>query len=653
MLSQERIRNFCIIAHIDHGKSTLADRFLELTHTVEARLFREQFLDQMELERERGITIKLQPVRMEYEILNFKQQNTDKSQGSNLGSSPEISGSKFILNLVDTPGHVDFSYEVSRSLAAVEGAILLVDATQGIQAQTLANLHLAQKQGLTVIGAVNKIDLDVSFAQKQKLQKQLADLLNQKEQDIFLVSGKTGLGVSELLEAVVNRIPPPGGDLNRPFRALVFDSVFDLYKGVIAFVRVVDGMVEKDSSIQFWATKAEATALEIGVFKPQLTPQGFLRAGEIGYIATGIKNPALVRVGDTIIKKMTSVSVGRSSAWRDSYQPSIEPLVGYKEPQPVVFVSFYPQDADEFDALSDALSKLKLSDASLQFVKERQDVLGQGFRVGFLGTLHLEIVKERLKREYQLEPIITVPSVKYLVKLKNGSTQELFNAQDLPSADLVQEIYEPWVVGEIISPNSYLGAVLNLIRSKRGLYGNIENFSSETVLIYFEMPLSEIILDFYDKLKNVSQGYASLSYTAPQSEGKLAVSGSEFLEYRPGNLIKLDILIAGEKIGAFSRIVPKEQAEAVGRRIIERLKEILDRQLFPIPLQASVEGRIIARETLSALKKNVTGHLYGGDRTRKMKLWKKQKEGKKRLAQFGKVPVKPEVFFEVFKVSKE
>jgi len=605
MLKQDNIRNFCIIAHIDHGKSTLADRFLEITKTVEKRVMQEQFLDQMELERERGITIKLQPVRMEY----------------------EIQGEGYILNLVDTPGHVDFSYEVSRSLAAVEGAILLVDVTQGIQAQTLANLHLAQRQGLKLIGAVNKIDLSFSESHLIGVIKQLAELLGQEPEQIAAVSGKTGEGAQALLHSVVERFAAPVGNQDKPLKALVFDSFYDAYKGVVAFVRVIDGQLSQGEALYLMATQTKVEALETGIFRPKLTPKTNLGVGEIGYVATGIKNPSLVRVGDTLTK-LQSLAV------------DFEALPGYQEPQPVVFVSFYPQDADELKSLEDALAKLKLSDASLSFSRERQDVLGQGFRLGFLGTLHLEIIKERLKREYSLEPIVTIPSVKYNLVLTDGSQRELFSAEDLPSLDKISEIQEPWVKGEIVVPHKYLGGVLSLIQAKRGFSTNLENIFGETVLLHFELPLNEIILDFYDKLKSVSQGYASLSY--------------ELVDYRKGELVKLDILVASERIGAFARIVSKDRAEYVGRRVIEKLKDILDRELFPVALQAAIGTQIIARETLPALKKNLGDFgKNGGDRTRKMKLWKKQKEGKKRLTQLGRVNVKAEVFFEVFKVSKD
>ena len=581
----EKIRNFVITAHIDHGKSTLADRFLELTETVAKRDFRSQFLDQMDLERERGITIKMQPVRMDY-------------RGKRDGN--------YLLNLIDTPGHVDFSYEVSRSLAAVEGAILLVDVTQGIQAQTLANLHLAKKQGLKIIGAVNKVDLafdkDFLFELKQKI----AELIGATPEEVLEVSAKTGKGVGGLLEAAVEKIPPPQGNVSGKLRALVFDSSYDPYKGVIAYVRVVDGKIKKNELLKFFATSASTEALEVGVFRPKLSPTGALETGEIGYVATGIKDPSLVRVGDTVFSKIDETT---------------KPLPGYQEPQPVVFVNFYPEDSNKFEVLEVGLKKLKLNDASLYFIKERQEILGQGFRLGFLGTLHLEIVKERLRREYELDPVVTIPTVRYQAVLKtslSGQADEvvdIFSPNDLPTPDKLLELREPWVSGEIIVPNNYISGVLNLIQFNRGLAGNVSNISEKNVLLNFSMPLSEIILDFYDKLKSVSQGYASLSY--------------QVSDWRKGELVKLDILVAGEKIEAFSRIVPKEKSYSLGKLTIEKLKEILPREVFAVPIQAACGGNIIARVTMPALKKKLGDFgKNGGDRTRKMKLWKKQKEGK-------------------------
>ncbi|MEW5805330.1 MAG: translation elongation factor 4 [Patescibacteria group bacterium] len=637
-MNQEQIRNFCITAHIDHGKSTLADRFLELTGAVSQREFRNQFLDQMELERERGITIKMQPVRMTYrpQILSSKHEILNKSKTQNSkgleirNSDLEIANStqEFVLNLIDTPGHVDFTYEVSRSLAAVEGAILLVDITQGIQAQTLANLHLAQKQNLAIVGAVNKIDLNHSKADLEALKSKIAELINCSPEEILEVSGKTGQGAAELLRLVILKIPPPQGKPEALLRALVFDSFYDSFKGVVACIRLVDGEVKQGDRIKLFASGAETEILELGIFKPKLTPVGSLSAGEIGYIATGIKDPSLVRVGDTVVKIPNSqFSIS-----------NIIPLPGYQEPQSLVFVNFYPEDTNRFELLENALKKLKLNDAALFFAKEKQEVLGQGFRLGFLGSLHLEIVKERLRREYQLNPIITIPTVKHQVILKAGEEIEIFSPNDLPSADKISEIKEPWVKGEIIVANIYLSQVLSLVQLNRGWAGGLENMSNEIVLVNFHLPLAEIILDFYDKLKSASRGYASLSYE---------VSG-----WQAGDLVKLDILIANEKVDAFARIVPREKADSIGRQTIEKIKELLPREAFAVAIQAAIGSKIIARVTLSAMKKDVTGHLYGGDRTRKMKLWEKQQKGKKRLAKFGKVQVPNEVFFEVFKATK-
>ncbi len=642
-----KIRNFVITAHIDHGKSTLADRFLEETETIQRRDFRNQFLDQMDLERERGITIKMQPVRMAYRLqtLNSKHETLNKPQTPNpknleiRNSDLEFVNSEqeFVLNLIDTPGHVDFSYEVSRSLAAVEGAVLLVDVTQGIQAQTLANLHLCQKQGLKIIGAVNKVDLAFSRDFLADLKQKISQLIGCRSDEILEVSAKTGKGVKELLAAVVKNVPAPRGNASENLRALVFDSAYDVYKGVIAYIRVIDGKLQKNDLLKFFATNAGTEALEVGVFKPKLTPTGILQTGEIGYVATGIKDPSLVRVGDTLIK----LKVQNSKFKIDE----IKPLPGYKEPQAVVFVNFYPEDANKFGLLEAALGKLKLNDASLRFSRERQEVLGQGFRLGFLGTLHLEIVKERLRREYGLDPVVTIPTVLYKAVLKSGLSGvageivDIFSPNDLPTPDKIIEIKEPWISGEIIAPSSYLSGILGLIQYNRGIAGEISNISEKNVLLNFSMPLSEIILDFYDKLKSVSQGYASLSY--------------EVLDWQRGDLVKLDILVAGEKVDAFSRVIPKEKSYSLGKLTVEKLKEILPREVFPVAIQAAIGGDIIARVTMPALKKKLGDFgKNGGDRTRKMKLWKKQKEGKRRLSQFGKVNLPPSVFFEVFKATK-
>lgn len=598
-----RIRNFVIIAHVDHGKSTLADRFLELTKTVAKRVLKEQFLDQMDLERERGITIKMQPVRM-----HFKDH---------------------VLNLIDTPGHVDFAYEVSRSLAAVEGAILLVDVTQGIQAQTLANLHFAERQGLTIIGAINKIDLPHAQDAVSEIRNQLASLLHQDVDQIMLVSGKTGQGAEALLDAVIERVKPPSGNPDAPFRALIFDSIYDAYKGAIAFVRVIDGAIAKNALVRAMATKAETSTLEVGHFLPKLAPAQSLGAGEIGYCATGLKDPDKIRVGDTVVFSRDA----------DLHAETLHALPGYQEPQPVVFVSMYPTQADDIDSLSDALHKLRLNDASLHFSQERQEMLGQGFRIGCLGTLHLEVIKERLLREYGLEPILTAPSVKYEVVTKSGERVEVYTPADLPPTEKILEIQEPWVKGEIIAPSSYVGGLLGIIQSYRGIAGTVQTVSSHALLVDFEMPLSDIIVDFYDKIKSATQGYASLSY--------------DVVRWQKGDVVKLNILVHGELIDAFSRIVPREKARPLGLATIERLKDLLPREVFAVPVQAAVGSDIIARVTIPATRKELGNFgKNGGDRTRKMKLWQKQKEGKKRSALLGKVDVPPSVFFEVFKMTK-
>ncbi|MBI2582967.1 GTP-binding protein [Candidatus Azambacteria bacterium] len=567
------IRNFCILAHIDHGKSTLADRFLELTATIEKRKMREQYLDMHPLERERGITIRLQPVRMEYKL--------------------------FTLNLIDTPGHVDFSYEVSRSLAAVEGAILLVDASQGIQAQTVANFELAKLARLAVIPVVNKIDL--KEARVEETASELSNLAAVRPQEVFRISGKTGEGVEALLGGVLEQIPPPAGNPDAPLRALIFDSHFDPYKGVVAYVRIVDGSVRQGEKIVFMAREVEAEALEVGIFRPELESREELAAGEIGYIATGMKDPGVVRVGETI----TNLKI-------ENWKLKIAPLAGYFEPQPMVFASFYPQNADDFPRLEDALKKLKLNDAALTFAPEASQALGRGFRCGFLGMLHLDIVAERLKREYQVETIITIPTVAY------------------------REQEEPWVSVDIITPAGYLGPVMRLLDEFETIYKTTDYLSEERSIAKFEMPLRELIVDFYDRLKSISSGYASMDY--------------RFLEYRPAKLVTLDILVAQEKVDALSRIVPETHVSREGRKMVERLKELLPKQLFPVAIQAAVGGKILARADIPSYRKDVTAKLYGGDRTRKDKLLQKQKKGKKRMKLVGRVEIPQEAFLLALKI---
>ncbi len=590
------IRNFSIISHIDHGKSTLADRFLELTGTISSKKMRPQFLDMMDLERERGITIKMQPVRMEFEFL----------------------GSKYILNLVDTPGHVDFSYEVSRSLAAVEGAILLVDATKGIQAQTLANLELARKQKLVIIPVVNKIDLP--HADIEKTSEELANLLKINENEIIKISAKCGTNIHQVFEAVIKNIPVPEKDnFQKPFRALIFDSRYDPYKGIIAYVRVIDGEIEKNNKIKLLAAKASADAKEVGYFIPELSSQNKLSAGEIGYIATGIKEPGRVRVGDTIIKAETEVG----------------PLSGYKEPKPMVFASLYPENPDDFDLLKEALSKLKLSDPSLIFEPEIKEALGRGFGCGFLGTLHTEIVSERLLREFNLNLIISTPSVVFKVIDAKNKEKFIYSAADWPDASRIEKSEEPWVSLEVITPVKYMGKVLEILKNLRGNYIETKYLGAERAILVYEVPLMEILVNLYDKIKSVSQGYASMNY--------------KVLDFRAADLVKMEVLIAGEKKEAFSKIVPRDKAFQEGKKIVKKLKEVLPHQQFSVALQAIIGGKIIARETIKARRKDVTAPLYGGDVTRKRKLLEKQKKGKKKLKETGRVRIPPDVFLKIFR----
>ena len=587
------IRNFCVISHIDHGKSTLADRFLELTGTIEKRKMQDQVLDQMELERERGITIKLQPVRMKY---NFENN-------------------EYILNLIDTPGHVDFTYEVSRSLAAVEGAILLVDAAKGVQAQTLANLHLAQKLDLMIIPVINKIDLP--NARVNEVEEELSILLCVAPGDILKISAKNGTGVNKILESVIKKIKPPAVGSDATARALIFDSVFDTYKGIIAYVRVFDGSFKSGTEIKLLASKAGNEIIEVGYFSPQLNRTENILAGEIGYIATGLKDPGLVRVGDTIL-------VGGG-----------QPLAGYREPRPVVFASFYPENSEEYDLLKDALAKLKLTDASLTYEPESSPALGRGFRLGFLGMLHTEIISERLRREFKLSLVISSPSVEYRITKQLGEVILIRSAAALSDMSLVEKIEEPMVDMEILSPASYLGLLMKLMSGLRSRYIATDYLTKEVVILKYKIPLAEIVTDFYDKLKSISSGYASMSY--------------EPAGYQESDLIRLDILVAGDMVEQFSRMVPRERAHDEGKKIVARLKELIPRQWFVIALQAAIGGKIVAREDISALRKDVTGYLYGGDVTRKKKLLEKQKRGKARMKESGKVNIPQEVFLKMLK----
>ncbi len=586
---QDKIRNFCIIAHIDHGKSTLADRLLEMTHTIEKRNMKEQLLDTMDLERERGITIKLQPVRMEWK--------------------------GHILNLIDTPGHVDFTYEVSRSLAACEGAILVVDSTQGIEAQTLANIHLAQAHNLKIIPVVNKIDLPNS--DREKTAEEIKKAFGFTDDEILYASGKTGEGVEKILEAVVERVPAPTGSTEKPLRALIFDSTYDQHRGVVTFIRVVDGKINKLQKIQMLGTKTAAEALEVGFFRPKFEPSPELLTGEVGYIITGLRDVRKARVGDT-------VTVAGSN---------VEALPGYKQVKPMVYASIFPTSGDDYPILRDAIDKLKLNDAALEFEPEHIPALGFGFRTGFLGLLHMDIVQERLTREYNLDLVLTAPSVEYKVKLKNGEEKIIHTPAEYPDPSIMEKIEEPWVDVEILTPQTYIGGILELITGRRGIYKNMDYLSNERVLITAEMPLANIIIDFYDKLKSVSSGYASLNY--------------ELIEFRTGELVKLDILVASEKVDALSMIVHRDIAEAEGRNLTEKLKTLIHRQQFEIAIQAAIGGKVVARETISAVRKDVTKGLYGGDVTRKMKLLEKQKKGKKRMKRVGQVDIPQEAFLAV------
>ncbi|MBI3337188.1 MAG: elongation factor 4 [Candidatus Staskawiczbacteria bacterium] len=598
-MSQENIRNFSIIAHIDHGKSTLADRLLELTHTIESKKMKPQFLDSMELEREKGITIKLKSIRMNYNYL----------------------GKDFILNLVDTPGHVDFTYEVSRSLAAVEGTVLLVDAGQGIQAQTLANLELAKKQNLIIIPVINKIDLPQ--AKVQEVVEELVNLLKINESEILKVSAKTGENVEQILKAVIEKIPAPKKEnLEKPFRALIFDSDYDSFKGVIAFIRIVDGEVENNQKIKLFAANAAAEIKELGYFNPGRSPQNKLYAGEIGYIATGIKEPGKVMAGDTIVKIQFPAI-------------NIEPLPGYQEPKPMVFASFYPENPDDFDLLKDALSKLKLNDPALTFESETKEALGRGFMVGFLGTLHVEIVAERLRREFNLNLVISTPSVVFKIINIKGEEKFIYSASDWPDTSQIKETQEPWVLLEIITPLIYLGKLMEILKNLNGIYADTQYLSSQRAIIIYDVPLRGVITGLYDKIKSASQGYASMNYK---------ISG-----LKPAKLVKMEIWIAGQKEEALSKIVSENEAYREGKFVVEKLKEVLDPEQFSVPLQAVVSGKVVARETIKARRKDVTGYLYGGDITRKRKLLEKQKKGKKLMKGKGTVQVPTKAFLEIFK----
>ena len=596
----DRIRNFSIIAHIDHGKSTLADRILELTGAVDPKKMQAQLLDSMDLERERGITIKAQAVRVEYTADD---------------------GETYHLHLIDTPGHVDFSYEVSRSLAACEGALLVVDAAQGVEAQTVANTYLAIENGLELIPLTNKVDLP--GAEPERVAQEIADLLGGDPEEALPISAKTGVGVKEVLEAIVARIPPPEGEPEAPPRALIFDSEFDSYRGVIAYVRMVDGSFRKGQRILAMQNGTQADIDDIGFFRPAMTAVPGMEAGDVGYLITGIKDVTKLRVGDTLTA---------------ADNPASEPLEGYREVRPMVFCGLFPIDTDRYEDLRDALEKLALNDAALSWEPETSEALGFGFRVGFLGLLHMEIVRERLEREYDLDLLATTPNVRYVVHLTNGEEIEVRSPTDLPDPGTIETIEEPYIRATIICPKEQVGAVMELCQQRRGTHVDMHYLSPQRVQLRYDLPLAEIVLDFFDLLKSSTRGYASLDY--------------EPIGNRPSDLVKVDILLAGEKVNALSIIVFREFAYDQGKRLVGRLKKTIPRQLFDVPVQAAVGSNILARETVKALRKDVTAKLYGGDVTRKQKLLKKQKKGKKRMKAVGRVEVPQEAFLAVLEIDE-
>ena len=585
-MNQDHIRNFCIIAHIDHGKSTLADRLLELTGTVQKRDMKAQHLDKMDLEREKGITIKLAPVRMAYK--NYE------------------------LNLIDTPGHVDFSYEVSRSLEACEGALLVVDASQGIQAQTLANVYLALAAELTIIPVLNKIDLPAADA--VRVSAEIVSLLGCSQSDILQISAKTGQGIEQVLEEIVKQVPPPKSSELPETRALIFDSYYDDYRGVILYVRVFDGSIAKNNQIKMMATSASGLALEVGALRPDMTAGQSLQAGEIGYVVTNLKTTRDAKVGDTVTL---------------STDPATQQLPGYKDVSPFVYAGFFPESNEFYQELKDAIEKLSLSDSALQYVPENSPVLGFGVRVGFLGLLHMDIVRERLEREYNLELVVTNPSTDYQVRLLNGEEVDIKSAADLPDPAKIEEIKEPWIKGEIVVPQDYVGAVIQLISGRRGLQTNL-SYVDKRALVHFEAPLANLLTDFYDQLKSLTSGYGSFNYALD--------------DYRAEDLIKLDFYVAGERVDALSVMVHRSEANKLGRDTVLKLKDIIPRQNFQVSLQAAIGGKFIAREDLSAYRKDVTTGLYGGDVSRKNKVLAKQKKGKERMKRFGKVDIPAEAF---------
>lgn len=601
MTDQQRIRNFSIIAHIDHGKSTLADRLLEHTKTVSERDMMNQILDSMDLEREKGITIKARAVRMDYRAQD---------------------GNDYVLNLIDTPGHVDFSYEVSRSLAACEGALLVVDAAQGIEAQTMANVYLAIDADLAIIAVINKIDLP--GAQPEKVGRDVGQFIGLLDNEIIYASAKAGIGIEDILEAIVQKIPPPAGDRQAPLRALIFDSHYDPYKGVIAYVKVVDGVLRADDEILMMATGKKTDILELGMFRPMMVPITELAAGEVGYIATGLKVVRDCQVGDTVTL---------------TEHPAHQPLPGYRPVKPMVFAGLYPVDGEEYPELRDALERLKLNDASLIFEPESSDALGFGFRCGFLGLLHMEIIQERLEREYKLDLLATAPSVEYEVVKHGGAVIRVDNPSEMPPAGEIEEIHEPWADTSIIAPSRYIGTIMDLLANRRGEFSEMQYLDEDRVLFKFGVPLGELIVDFYDQLKSRTQGYASLDY---QVTGR-----------RIADLVKLDILVNGQPVDALSMITHRDNAFHRGRELIQQLRTLIPRQMFDVPIQASIGSRIIARETIRAMRKNVLAKCYGGDVTRKRKLLEKQKEGKARMKMVGSVEIPQEAFMAVLSIGNE
>jgi len=596
-----RLRNFCIIAHIDHGKSTLADRLLQVTGTVDERQMREQFLDNMDLERERGITIKLQAARMNYQARD---------------------GQTYVLNLIDTPGHVDFSYEVSRSLAACEGALLVVDASQGVEAQTLANVYMALEHDLEIIPVINKIDLP--GAHPERVKQEIEDVIGLDCSQAILASAKEGIGIEDILEAVVQRIPPPKDRRDQPLRALIFDSYYDSYRGVVVYVRVMDGRVKKGDRIRLMMSGKEYEVDELGVMSPQQVPVADLQAGEVGYLTAAIKTVEDARVGDTITL---------------ADAPAAEPLPGYKEAKPMVFCGLFPINADDYADLRDALAKLKLNDAALHYEPETSSAMGMGFRCGFLGLLHMEIVQERLEREYHLELVATAPSVVYRVVLNDNSVIEVDNPGELPAPNERRQIEEPYVRVEMITPEAYVGTLMELAQSRRGEFQDMRYLTPERAVLVYEIPLSEVVTDFFDQMKSRSRGYASMEY--------------QWAGYRPNDLVKLDILINEEPADALATIVHRDKAYQVGRALVQKLKELIPRHQFRVPIQAAIGSRVIASESIAPLRKNVLAKCYGGDVTRKRKLLEKQKEGKKRMKALGRVDVPQEAFMAVLKLQSE